>query len=415
METEIHKCYGLLGRRLGHSFSPRIHRLLGDYDYRLFEKEPEELDSFLRSGEFEGLNVTIPYKRAVIPYCRELTQQARRIGSVNTIVRREDGTLLGHNTDYEGFLYMVRAAGVDPAGKKALVLGSGGASLTVRTALADLGAEEVVVISRSGPDHYQNLERHQDARLIVNATPVGMYPDTESCLLDLDRFPACEAVLDLIYNPARTQLLLEGEKRGMITANGLGMLVAQARGSAELFRNKPIPDDRVEKITKQIEGETRNILLIGMPGCGKTTVGKALAQAMGRPLVDLDEEIEAREGMPIPQMFALHGEETFRRAEHQVLVDAARRSGTVIAAGGGIITRPENFDPMHRNSVVVFLRRDLDLLPSAGRPLSQRDGPEKLYRQRKPLYEKAADFAVDNITVEGAVSDIMSIIRRLSK
>ena len=415
METEIHKCYGLLGRRLGHSFSPRIHRLLGDYDYRLFEKEPEELDSFLRSGEFEGLNVTIPYKRAVIPYCRELTQQARRIGSVNTIVRREDGTLLGHNTDYEGFLYMVRAAGVDPAGKKALVLGSGGASLTVRTALADLGAEEVVVISRSGPDHYQNLERHQDARLIVNATPVGMYPDTESCLLDLDRFPACEAVLDLIYNPARTQLLLEGEKRGMITANGLGMLVAQARGSAELFRNKPIPDDRVEKITKQIEGETRNILLIGMPGCGKTTVGKALAQAMGRPLVDLDEEIEAREGMPIPQIFALHGEETFRRAEHQVLVDAARRSGTVIAAGGGIITRPENFDPMHRNSVVVFLRRDLDLLPSAGRPLSQRDGPEKLYRQRKPLYEKAADFAVDNITVEGAVSDIMSIIRRLSK
>ena len=411
MEEETHKRYGLLGRTLGHSFSPRIHQLLGGYDYRLFEKEPEELEAFLRLGDFAGLNVTIPYKRSVIPFCQELTDQARRIGSVNTIVRRPDGTLLGHNTDYEGFLYMVRSAGVDPAGKKALVLGSGGASLTVRTALADLGAGEVVVISRTGPDNYQNLDRHRDARLIVNATPVGMYPDTESCLLDLDQFPACEAVLDLIYNPARTQLLLEGEKRGMVVANGLGMLVAQARGSAQMFLGRDIPDGWVAEITCRLEGETRNILLIGMPGCGKSTVGRALAQALGRPLADLDEEIAARAGMSIPEIFAGQGEEAFRRLEHQVLLDAARKSGTVIACGGGIVTRPENFDPMRRNSAVVFLRRDLKLLPSAGRPLSQRDGPEKLYRQRKPLYEKAADFAVDNITVEGAVTEI---IRRLS-
>ena len=411
MEEETHKQYGLLGRTLGHSFSPKIHQLLGGYDYQLFEKEPEELETFLTAGDFAGLNVTIPYKRSVIPFCQELTDQARRIGSVNTIVRRPDGTLLGHNTDYEGFLYMVRSAGVDPAGKKALVLGSGGASLTVRTALADLGAAEVVVISRTGPDNYQNLDRHRDARLIVNATPVGMYPDTESCLLDLDRFPRCEAVLDLIYNPARTQLLLEGEKRGMVTANGLGMLVAQARGSAQLFLGRDIPDGRVAEITRRLEGETRNILLIGMPGCGKSTVGRALAQALGRPLADLDEEIAARAGMSIPEIFAGQGEEAFRRLEHQVLLDAARKSGTVIACGGGIVTRPENFDPMRRNSAVVFLRRDLKLLPSVGRPLSQRDGPEKLYRQRKPLYEKAADFAVDNITVEGAVTEI---IRRLS-
>ena len=411
MEEETHKQYGLLGRTLGHSFSPRIHQLLGGYDYRLFEKEPEELEAFLTAGDFAGLNVTIPYKRSVIPFCQELTDQARRIGSVNTIVRRPDGTLLGHNTDYEGFLYMVRSAGVDPAGKKALVLGSGGASLTVRTALADLGAAEVVVISRTGPDNYQNLDRHRDARLIVNATPVGMYPDTESCLLDLDRFPACEAVLDLIYNPARTQLLLEGEKRGMMVANGLGMLVAQARGSAQLFLGRDIPDGRVAEITRRLEGETRNILLIGMPGCGKSTVGRALARTLSRPLADLDEEIAARAGMFIPEIFAGQGEEAFRRLEHQVLLDAARKSGTVIACGGGIVTRPENFDPMRRNSAVVFLRRDLKLLPSVGRPLSQRDGPEKLYRQRKPLYEKAADFAVDNITVEGAVTEI---IRRLS-
>ena len=411
MEEETHKRYGLLGRTLGHSFSPRIHQLLGGYDYRLFEKEPEELEAFLTAGDFAGLNVTIPYKRSVIPFCQELTDQARRIGSVNTIVRRPDGTLLGHNTDYEGFLYMVRSAGVGPAGKKALVLGSGGASLTVRTALADLGAAEVVVISRTGPDNYQNLDRHRDARLIVNATPVGMYPDTESCLLDLDQFPACEAVLDLIYNPARTQLLLEGEKRGMVVANGLGMLVAQARGSAQLFLGRDIPDGRVAEITRRLEGETRNILLIGMPGCGKSTVGRALARTLGRPLADLDEEIAARAGMSIPEIFAGQGEEAFRRLEHQVLLDAARKSGTVIACGGGIVTRPENLDPMRRNSAVVFLRRDLKLLPSAGRPLSQRDGPEKLYRQRKPLYEKTADFAVDNITVEGAVTEI---IRRLS-
>ena len=411
MEEETHKQYGLLGRTLGHSFSPRIHQLLGGYDYRLFEKEPEELEAFLTGGNFAGLNVTIPYKRSVIPFCRALTEQARRIGSVNTIVRRPDGTLLGHNTDYEGFLYMVRSAGVDPAGKKALVLGSGGASLTVRAALADLGAGEVTVISRAGPDNYQNLDRHRDARLIVNATPVGMYPDTESCLLDLDRFPRCEAVLDLIYNPARTQLLLEGEKRGMMVANGLGMLVAQARGSAQLFLGRDIPDGRVAEIARRLEGETRNILLIGMPGCGKSTVGRALARTLSRPLADLDEEIAARAGMSIPEIFAGQGEEAFRRLEHQVLLEAARKSGTVIACGGGIVTRPENFDPMRRNSAVVFLRRDLALLPSAGRPLSQRDGPEKLYRQRKPLYEKAADFAVDNVTVEGAVSDIM---RRLS-
>lgn len=411
MEEETHKQYGLLGRTLGHSFSPRIHQLLGGYDYRLFEKEPEELEAFLTAGDFAGLNVTIPYKRSVIPFCQELTDQARRIGSVNTIVRRPDGTLLGHNTDYEGFLYMVRSAGVDPAGKKALVLGSGGASLTVRTALADLGAAEVVVISRTGPDNYQNLDRHRDARLIVNATPVGMYPDTESCLLDLDQFPACEVVLDLIYNPARTQLLLEGEKREMMVANGLGMLVAQARGSAQLFLGRDIPDGRVAEITRRLEGETRNILLIGMPGCGKSTVGRALARTLSRPLADLDEEIAARAGMSIPEIFAGQGEEAFRRLEHQVLLDAARKSGTVIACGGGIVTRPENFDPMRRNSAVVFLRRDLKLLPSVGRPLSQRDGPEKLYRQRKPLYEKAADFAVDNITVEGAVTEI---IRRLS-
>ena len=407
MEQNHTPVYGLLGERLGHSFSPEIHRQLGGYDYRLFEKRPEQLDSFLHSHEFDGLNVTIPYKKAVIPYCQELTDQARRIGSVNTILRRPDGTLLGHNTDYEGFRYMLEKAGARIKGRKALVLGSGGASLTVRAALADLGVGEMVTISRSGPDNYENLERHKDAQIIVNATPVGMYPNNEGCPVDLEQFPQCEEVFDLIYNPARTRLLLAAQQRGLVWANGLGMLVAQARGSAEMFLNAKIPDERVDEVVRAMEGKAKNLILIGMPGCGKSTVGQALARRLGRPLVDLDEEIVREAGTSIPEIFACQGEEVFRNIEHRLLLKAAQQSGAVIATGGGIVTRKENMDPMRQNSVVIFLRRDLDLLPREGRPLSQRDGLEKLYRQRLPLYKKVADIAVDNVVVEETASEII--------
>lgn len=407
MEQNHTPVYGLLGERLGHSFSPEIHRQLGGYDYRLFEKRPEQLDSFLHSHEFDGLNVTIPYKKAVIPYCQELTDQARRIGSVNTILRRPDGTLLGHNTDYEGFRYMLEKAGARIKGRKALVLGSGGASLTVRAALADLGVGEMVTISRSGPDNYENLERHKDAQIIVNATPVGMYPNNEGCPVDLEQFPQCEEVFDLIYNPARTRLLLAAQQRGLVWANGLGMLVAQARGSAEMFLNTKIPDERVDEVVRAMEGKAKNLILIGMPGCGKSTVGQALARRLGRPLVDLDEEIVREAGTSIPEIFACQGEEVFRNIEHRLLLKAAQQSGAVIATGGGIVTRKENMDPMRQNSVVIFLRRELDLLPREGRPLSQRDGLEKLYRQRLPLYKKVADIAVDNVVVEETASEII--------
>lgn len=407
MEQNHTPVYGLLGERLGHSFSPEIHRQLGGYDYRLFEKRPEQLDSFLHSHEFDGLNVTIPYKKAVIPYCQELTDQARRIGSVNTILRRPDGTLLGHNTDYEGFRYMLEKAGARIKGRKALVLGSGGASLTVRAALADLGVGEMVTISRSGPDNYENLERHKDAQIIVNATPVGMYPNNEGCPVDLEQFPQCEEVFDLIYNPARTRLLLAAQQRGLVWANGLGMLVAQARGSAEMFLNAKIPDERVDEVVRAMEGKAKNLILIGMPGCGKSTVGQALARRLGRPLVDLDEEIVREAGTSIPEIFACQGEEVFRNIEHRLLLKAAQQSGAVIATGGGIVTRKENMDPMRQNSVVIFLRRELDLLPREGRPLSQRDGLEKLYRQRLPLYKKVADIAVDNVVVEETASEII--------
>ena len=404
--------YGLIGEKLGHSFSPAIHGKLAGYEYRLIELAPEELGPFLRSGQFGGLNVTIPYKKAVIPYCDELTPQARRIGSVNTILRRPDGTLLGHNTDYDGFAYLLRSAGAEVAGKKALVLGTGGASLTVHTVLKDLGVGESVAISRSGPDNYTNLDRHADARIIVNATPVGMYPNTGTSPVDLSLFPSLEGVFDLIYNPAKTQFLLDGEKRGLLWANGLGMLVAQAKAAAELFLGRPIPDGRVADITREMERDTRNLLLIGMPGCGKTTVGQALAHRLGRKLVDTDALVEEAAGCTIPELFAREGEEAFRRLEHEILCRVGRESGLVIATGGGAVTRPENLDPMRQNSTVIFLRRPLDQLPIEGRPISQANSLEELYRRRLPLYQQAADWAVDNVSLDDTVTEI---IRRLEQ
>ena len=327
--------FGLLGERLGHSFSPAIHRQLAGYDYRLVELPPEEVEPFLRAGRFRGLNVTIPYKKTVMACCDALSPAARRIGSVNTLLRRPDGTLYGDNTDYDGFRYLLQAAGAQVRGKKVLVLGSGGASLTVHAVLADLGARETVSISRSGPDNYENLDRHADAQLIVNATPVGMYPNTGVSPVELDQFPDCEGVFDLIYNPARTQLLLDAERRGLLCSNGLGMLVAQAKAAAERFLGRTIPDSRVEEITRQVEGQTQNLLLIGMPGCGKTTVGQFLADRLGRPLADVDHQVEAEAGCSIPDLFKKEGEEGFRIREHRALCQLSKQSGQVIACGGG--------------------------------------------------------------------------------
>ncbi|MCF2661323.1 shikimate kinase [Pseudoflavonifractor phocaeensis] len=404
--------YGLIGEKLGHSFSPAIHGKLADYEYRLIELTPEELGPFLQMGQFQGLNVTIPYKKAVIPYCAELTPQARHIGSVNTILRRPDGTLLGHNTDYYGFAYLLRSAGAEVAKKKALVLGTGGASLTVHAVLRDLGTRERVTISRTGPDNYGNLERHADAQIIVNTTPVGMYPNTGKAPLDLSRFPKLEGAFDLIYNPAKTQFLLDAEKLGVRNANGLGMLVAQAKAAAEMFLDRPIPDERVDEIIREMERNTRNLMLIGMPGCGKTTVGQALAQRLGRKLVDTDVLIEEEAGRTIPEIFAQDGEEAFRRLEHEILCRVSRESGLVIATGGGVVTRPENLDPLRQNSTVIFLRRPLDQLPVDGRPVSQANNLETLYQRRLPLYQQASDWAVDNIVLDDTITEIM---RRFSK
>ena len=399
------KC-GLLGGKLGHSFSPQIHGALADYRYTLWEKSPEELDDFLKNGDFTGLNVTIPYKKDVMPYCAELSEQAKKVGAVNTIVRRRDGTLLGHNTDYFGFAYLLKQSGIAVAGKKCLVLGTGGASVTVQTVLREQGAK-VVVLSRSGPENYDHLERHADVALIVNATPVGMYPNTGVSPVDLKCFPKLEGVLDLIYNPARTQFLLDAEKLGIPGWNGLSMLVAQAKESAEWFTGKAIPDERIGEIYARLRRETENLIIIGMPGSGKTTVGRLLAQATGKNFVDVDEEIIRTAGMSIPEIFAASGENGFREIETAVLSRLGKGSGQVIATGGGCVTRPENYPLLHQNGRILRLRRDIGKLPKDGRPLSLANDLSEMAAQREPLYAAFADLTFDN---NGALDNTLKTI-----
>ncbi len=387
------KC-GLLGRKLCHSYSPQIHGQLGDYPYVLFEKEPEQLEDFLRNGDFTGLNVTVPYKKSVIPYLDELSDRAKRLGAVNTIVRR-DGMLIGHNTDFFGFETMLRASGLQVAGKKVLVLGSGGASNTAVAVLREQGAN-AVVISRSGEDNYENLDKHTDAAVIVNTTPVGMYPDTGLSPIDPAVFPALEGVLDVIYNPARTQLLRQAEELGLVAMNGLLMLVAQAKESAEWFMDEKVDDAKIAEIHGQLRQQMENIILIGMPGCGKSTVGSLLAQRLGRRFADADALIEELAGKPIPRIFAEDGEEIFRNWETKALAQLGKQSGLVIATGGGCVTKERNYPLLHQNGTVFWLQRNLDELPTDGRPLSQANKLSDLYAARKSLYARFADHVVDN-------------------
>ena len=398
------KC-GLLGRKLGHSYSPQIHSQFGSYSYDLFELEPEKLGEFLRNADFSGLNVTMPYKKAVIPFLDTLSEQAQKLGAVNTIVKR-DNKLIGHNTDYFGFCSMVQKSGLSPIGKKCLVLGSGGASNTARVALEELGAE-VKVISRSGESNYDNLHLHSDAAIIVNATPVGMYPNCGVSPVDLTQFPKLEGVLDLVYNPARTQLLLDAEKLQIVAMNGLWMLVAQAKQAAELFTDSVIRDERIEAVHQILRKQMENIILIGMPGCGKSTVGKQVAALCGKQFVDADGQIEKVAGKSIPAIFKDDGEEAFRALETQVLAELGKRSGLLIATGGGCVTQERNLPLLRQNGRIFYLKRDIEKLPTAGRPISQAKPLEELYRQRKARYEAFADRIIDN---NGAVEAAAAVI-----
>ncbi len=387
------KTFGLIGNPLGHSFSPQIHSLLGGYTYGLFPMEENEVAPFLEKRTFDGINVTIPYKQTVIPFCDRISDEVERIGSVNTIVREADGSLSGYNTDHFGFTLMLRRAGIDPKGKKALVLGSGGSSKTAVCALKDLGASEVVVISRSGENNYQNLHLHSDAFLIVNTTPVGMYPKNGASPIDLSAFPKCEAVADLIYNPEKTALILEAEKRGLLYSGGLYMLVAQAAKASELFAGNTYTEDDMEKVYRSVVCGMRNVILVGMPGSGKSTVGRYVAELLGRELADSDDFITKTTGISPAEWINTKGEAEFRRIETEAIAELSKRSGLVIATGGGAVTVEKNHAMLRQNGRVFFINRKLSLLARDGRPLSA-GNLSLMYEKRLPLYRSVCDFEI---------------------
>lgn len=405
--AESESAYGLLGRTLGHSYSPRIHALLGNPAYRLFEKESDEVADFLKSGSFSGLNVTIPYKETVMPLCDKLSDAAKKIGCVNTVVRRADGTLYGDNTDYYGFSRLLTHAGIDVCDRKVLVLGTGGASKTARAVLTDRGAREIVTISRNGENNYDNIEKHYDAQVIVNTTPVGMYPNCPASPLDLEPFARTGemregyadglfGVVDVVYNPAQTGLMLQAEKLHIPHASGLVMLVAQAKAAHELFFDVDVDASVIDGINARLARESSNIVLIGMPSSGKNTIGCLLAERMGRTFVDLDDHIPVAAGKSIADIFSQDGEDAFRAIETQVTGDICKRSGQVVACGGGVVTQARNYDLLHQNGIIVLLERPLELLVSEGRPMSITKGIPALAHERKARYAAWADVVVQN-------------------
>lgn len=418
--------FGLIGEKLGHSFSQQIHRQLGDYSYELHPLPPQELGDFLRHGAFRGLNVTIPYKQAVIPYCAQLTEGARLIGSVNTILRLPDGTLRGDNTDLYGLEYLARRTGINMAGKKVVILGTGGTSLTAQAAAKRAGAREILVVSRRGPEAYEGLAaRHGDAQILINTTPVGMFPHCGEMAADPRQFPALEGALDVIYNPLRTAFVqaaqeasLPPDAPALPSGGGLPMLVAQAKAAAEQFTGQPIPDSRIEEIYGAMLRDLQNIVLVGMPGSGKSSIGALLAQRMGRPFIDLDALVVERAGRPIPQIFAEEGEEAFRRYEAEAIRQAGARNGCVIATGGGTVLREENRVFIRQNSFVVWLHRDLEKLPTDGRPLSAGglEALRGLLRQRALHYGRTAQLDVCNDgTPEQTVDTILEAYNENSR
>ena len=411
---EMPGIYGLLGQHLSHSYSEQIHRLLGlvgnvAYDYKLHETPPEGLEAFLSRPDVQGLNVTIPYKTAVLAFCEEISESVLSCGAANTIVKR-DGKLYAYNTDIEGFKYMVFASGINIDGKKVLVLGSGGASKAVCAALRELGASEIIVISRNGPIDYDCLSLHPDTDVIVNTTPVGMYPDNLRKPVSLKSFPKLTGVLDIIYNPKLTGLLLEAENLSIPHAGGLHMLVAQAKASFEIFFDRRLPNSVVADIVNKLQGEMENIILTGMPGCGKSTIAKALSVAPGREVIDIDTEIEKTNRRSCAEIITKYGEEKFRKLEHEEILKHCKESGKIIALGGGAVLDSENHPAIRQNGKIFFIRRDVELLPTDDRPLSK--SPETLKEMQKirlPLYQEIADVEIEN---NGAIEDAVKAILR---
>ena len=400
---------GLLGRTLSHTLSPAIHKELAAYAYKCFEVEPDRLDKFFASVPFDGLNVTIPYKEAVIPFLARLTDRAEKVGAVNTIIREADGSLTGDNTDYAGFEAMIAASGIDVKGKKALILGTGGAAKCVFSVLRDMGANPKMV-SRTGELNYENIARESDAAILVNATPVGMYPRAGAAPVEnLAILPHLEFVFDLIYNPARTKLMLEAEARGVPSMNGLLMLVVQAIEASRRFLWNREPAANTSGLFRKLALENENIVLSGMPGSGKSTVGRAIASALGREFIDLDDAIVAAADCSIPEIFARDGEKAFRDLETHITQLAGARRGVVIATGGGTLLREKNREALKQNGRIALLTRPLSDLPVAGRPVSLSKPLTQIWEERKDIYLGNADVTIENT---GAPEDAAAAILR---
>ena len=410
--------YGLIGEHLTHSYSCEIHAQIADYEYELHELAPSELGGFLTKREFNAINVTIPYKQDVIPYLDGISDTAKRIGAVNTIVNR-GGKLYGDNTDFAGMLALAKHIGVDMKGKKVLILGTGGASKTGHALAEYMGAESVYYVSRSGKNgsitYEQAVSEHSDAQVIINATPVGMFPKQGGRPIDISAFPKLEGVLDAIYNPLRTNLILDAQERGIPAEGGLYMLSAQAVHAAAVFQDIPLDESLVDKAFKSVKNDKQNIVLIGMPSSGKTTVGRILAEKCGKELADTDEYIVKKIGMPIADFFAQHGEAEFRKIEKETVAGLASTGGKIIATGGGAVLDAENVRALKQNGVLVFLdRRPENLIATDDRPLSsRRSALEKLYAERYDIYCAAAEVHIDANTTPGAEAD--SILKELTK
>jgi shikimate dehydrogenase len=407
--------YGLIGEHLTHSYSCEIHRKLADYTYELLELPPEAVGPYMLSGDFSAINVTIPYKKTVIPYLNHISQRAEQVGAVNTVVRREDG-LYGYNTDFAGMEALIQHVGLDLAGRKVLILGSGGTCATAMAVARHLGAREVYILSRhpepeTGAITYEEAKRTQsDAQIIINTTPVGMYPRVEGKPLDIADYPALEGVLDAIYHPLRTNLILDAAERGIPAAGGLYMLVAQAVYASALFLGQKPKEEDIDRVFSAMTKEKQNLVLIGMPSAGKTAVGTRLSQRTGRPFIDTDQRLAELAGMPTAAYLAQKGERAFRDLESQVVREAALRDGSIIATGGGAILREENLRALRQNGELLFLDRALEnLQPTEDRPLScNREALAALYQERYSRYLAAADIRVDaNQSVEQVAECIL--------